>query len=187
MGQQLELLLAAVNASSATPGNVVLFPSGTYLHNTAINVSGVRTSLRGLNRGNTILTGAEINLTAEGENLLGLTINSTNLAISSSSSRATISNCNFSGQVIFQNLTDVQISSCAFNFGNVGVLAMVNTDRVSLKASRVTSNAPTSTAIYGSAANNLSIQQTEIITRDGYGTQIYGSDKVLVEGCNIRL
>lgn len=177
---------AAVNAAGVTPGNIVLFPSGNYLHNTAIDVNGVQTSLKGLNRGNTIISGAGFNLNADGVQFFGLNIKSPTSVIESVSNKAKFSSCNFDTFLNLRTCSDVQISNCDFNFTAGGQLYLNYANRVSVTASRLKGNVQFYSAIVTLYSTDLSFKQLEIITTQGVGINSYGNNRVLVERCNIR-
>lgn len=176
---------AAIDAAGATPGNTVLFPSGTYLHNSPLIVNGLRTSLKGLNRANTILTGGGITFNSDGANLFGLNFKYPNVYIISRSNKSLFSNCTFDAIVEIASCSDVQVSSCDFNFTSSGYLYFNNSTRVSLIASRLKSNINFYAALYTYYSSDVVIKQSTIVSTSGYGISALLDNRLLVENCNI--
>lgn len=177
---------AAVNAASARPGSTVYFPIGTYFHSAAINVTTNRTTLRGQNRAQTVLTGAAFNLTGPGLNMSQLTTTATNPTAFSSASKVGISNCSFANIVELVNTEDIQVNNCEFNTGAAVGFRITSCNRVSVDTCNFIGTSSTPALFVHTFSNDVAVRRSTFSFNSGYAINLALGNRILIESCTLR-
>lgn len=179
-------LQAAFNAAAGSPGSIVLFPTGSYLHNATLTVSGTGTSVLSLNKANTILTGAGLVLDGARTSLSSFTFNSHGL-IQNNSNQSKISNCSLNGQELYLNNTNnVVITGCDLTVSSsvYGISAYLG-DKILIENCKFTA-ASYGLPIYSDRSSNLTIRKSTITSPDYYSVLLNGINTALIENCDVR-
>lgn len=185
-------LQQAVDAATASPGSTVYFPVGTYLHSSDINVNGNRTTLRGQNRAQTILTGGRVTVFGSGTTINSLSTSTSAPYNVAAGTKVAISNCTIGGRVSLTNSDDCQISNCEFvdNSYQIPALSITGCNRVAVSNCQLSDNSSsgqqTSFLVNSSLCNDLTFRQSKFVISGGVAINLDTANRALIESCSFE-
>lgn len=183
----------AVNAATASPGSTVYFPNGTYFHATDIDVNANRTTLRGQNRAQTLLTGSKLAIHGSGATVNSLSTSTNALYEIVNATRVAVNNCTIAGRTTLTAVTDCKISNCEFVDRNYQdpALSINGCARVEVSASQLSDSTttifqPSAFLVTTANSNDITIRQSKFVISNGVATQLDFVNRALIENCNFE-
>lgn len=175
-------LQQAFDIATATPGNTVFIPAGTYLHATDIVFNANKTSILGVGRAKSILLGTG-NFVFGGANFSvnGIGCSSSQNLIMTNVNRGIVNNCSWAASVFsITNSTNIQIAA-----SDSGFLNLSGGDRVSvLNCSSI--NGPFPYLLFAQGTTNLTVKQTKLQSATGFPIYLNGVNSVMVQDCTLQ-